>query len=333
MSERQEHTIGRNNYFDFVSGIAMLWIIVWHIFQHLKWNDTNMAAFFTFLALAWFFFRSGYFYQESRQPASQYVKGKFQRLFIPFVSWAFIGFIFYALYKIWEQSIPLYKICLDPFYYFFMYGSGGNGNLATWFLLSLFFVFILVYFIDKLKINKLVLSFPFIGALFSFLKIKLFLGLSNIFLATSFFEMGRCWNKYNGKISKKCTITLVIFVVFLSILLLTKYLSVIDFWTNTTISRNYLVAFLTTLLIMYLLVIISTLFKFPRILIVNFIGRHSMVFFVIHWIIINLWLNICKMTEWTISNELNFIILFVLIVGIGSVLVKPIEKNKYLFGK
>ena len=278
----------RNNAFDLLCGLCILRMVTLHVvcqvqLRQTPWWKVTMA--WTFFFMSFFFFKAGYFNKGITGDTRSYLLDRVRRLFVPYVSWGLIGFI-----------LSFFWLCLFPEHLdkaigkvrtFTWLESGltfGNGPL--WFLLSFFATYVLMHFIEKVRrLHWIVLFFPAIGYWLFKHGNPLWFFLDNVFCGTFFFYLGKMWHAVLGRTTRTCglLLSLILFVgfVFANIHLNGAYEMKTNFWQGT---------FWEVLLIMPLSLLgISGIFlslPTPRVPVVNYIGQHSMVFFVMHYPIV-----------------------------------------------
>lgn len=212
---------------DLIRPIAVLLIVVWHTFIIYQggWHEPEnyadvgaywwLAKFAIIFSLELFTFVSGYVFSfqntNKPKPFSVFVKGKARRLLLP-------GIVFSLLYILLItgvdniQSIP--KLCEDLIC--------GVGHL--WYLTMLFVVFILSYFIVRLKVRAVNLLMVVLFSIATIiLTIQLPFNISLILYYLPFFLIGYYFYQYRERINKKLKEggVFIVFAVFVITFLLT----------------------------------------------------------------------------------------------------------------
>lgn len=135
----------RQQYLDSVSGILIIYMILYHCMQWSNTYDslTSEMRWLSFF-MPWFFFKSGMFYRH--KSFVERARTGYKRLLRPYIFFSVLGFVvFFLCAFIRETSIK--QILKDSIHSQVMAGAT-IGNLALWFLLSLFCVqLIFQYFI------------------------------------------------------------------------------------------------------------------------------------------------------------------------------------------
>lgn len=148
----------RDTSLDAVCGLFIIWMIIGHAFQ---WSGTTDDSFYVygndvlFMFMPWFFYKSGMYYKQQANTKAAIIKWS-KKLLIPYIVYTIIGEL--ALWTMLYQQGTLNwrNIVLDPIIGIAFEGSAG-GNLALWFLLTLFLVKSIVALADKYKIKKVYL--------------------------------------------------------------------------------------------------------------------------------------------------------------------------------
>ncbi len=137
----------RQIYLDSVGGLLLIYMIVGHCCQwaHL-WDQFDRYTFWLGFFMPWFFFKGGMFYKPVTNRDA--VRASFRRLIVPFLWFTLIGTCVLWLKDIIGGTFTLMSIISQI--KCFLVSGAFSGNLALWFLLSLFCVRILFnYFYTK----------------------------------------------------------------------------------------------------------------------------------------------------------------------------------------
>lgn len=128
---------GRLYYLDAVGGILLIHMIIGHCCQ---WSQTFSVyqtwTYWLDFFMPWFFFKAGMFFKQ--RPVKDELGKSFRRLIIPYIYFSIIGtgLLWIKLCINGELSL---RDFLSPFRSILIAGST-PGNLALWFLLSLFVI-------------------------------------------------------------------------------------------------------------------------------------------------------------------------------------------------
>ncbi|WP_350628482.1 acyltransferase [Pseudoalteromonas sp. CAL260-MNA-CIBAN-0059] len=271
--------------FDIISGILILWMIVYHSFQWAELEGSmifhrllNLFYFF----MAWFYFKAGFLFNNEKPIKENLVSGV-TRLIIPMFFWFIIGYLLFIPYLVVIEGAPIWKLFIWPAYS--IISSGDTiGNSPLWFLLSLFIVRILLFFISRLSffsiLNIFLLS-VLVGWLGSYYSLQLPLGLISTPIGLAFslsgFLVGR---KIKIESKSKLSIVSVLLVTLLSFF----YGSYVDIHTNSLWFGDYFLYILSSIVLITFL--IPSLFFEVRS--ISWIGENSMIFLVSHWPIFTL---------------------------------------------
>jgi fucose 4-O-acetylase-like acetyltransferase len=326
----------RLKYFDLVSGLFMIQIIIMHILQFSE-NFADSIIFsslmhVSFFFMPWFYFKSGYLYTTPKISSKLYLKSKAKSLLLPFVLFTLIGFVLYFPFELMESKRSVARMLMSPGFAMIRWGNGGVGNEPIWFLLSLFFSLTGFFFLDKFKLKQLIVLFPFAGfGLYYFgLNISLPLGLSNVMLGIFFLYAGYV---FRNKVEKSKS---VIPVLWLSLIVYSAiqffWFSSLDMRINTVTSGNYFVYLLSALCGLVLIYFFGK--RIDYIKPINYIGENSMVYFVAHWPILFLIKNMMDVLGLKTSGYIFAGVLAVAGFALLPLCVKALAgRLKFLIGK
>ena len=278
----------RNYAFDLLCGLCILRMVMLHVIcqTHLRqtpwWRET-MA--WTFFFMSFFFFKAGYFNKGITGKTLPYLRDRIRRLFVPYLSWGIIGgIIAFAWLCLFPEGPSKAFSELGKFRW--LVGGLTFGNSPLWFLLSFFTTYVLMHFIERVRyLHWIVLLFPAIGYWLFLHGNPLWFYLSNIFCGTFFFYMGKVWRHILDRLTKHwalaISIVLCIGFVMANIYLHGEYEMKTNLWIGS-FWQVLLVMPLSLLGISGVLLSLPT----PRVPFVNYIGEHSMVYFVMHYPIV-----------------------------------------------
>lgn len=267
-------------YIDQISGLLIIYMIVYHILQWCDLNYINRSywmlplSFFMF----WFFYKSGMFYKE--KTCNEIIIGGGKKLMVPYVVYSIIGHILNCIRKVMMGDCNWIHYVLSPFKQIALEGAI-SGNAPLWFLPTLLIVQLLYTKMSQILRDEyiIILSLCTAWALFVF-KITQPLYLGNIALGVAVYAVGHFMKNLQFK-----NMTLVLSLVLYFIVLLFVP-SRIDFHTNDCGKGYYWLAIVFSL---SGCVVVNNLFKkFPYSSFKFFenIGRCSMNLYVQHWPII-----------------------------------------------
>lgn len=333
----------RNHAFDFLCGICIIRMVSLHTIQVCghrfdTWFDTLMC--WSFYFMCFFFFKAGYFNKTVSGDTRAYILDKSKRLLIPYACWGLISFIHYAAFIPFE--IDRYKHPIDPMEWNHLWDTSAVwGNIPLWFLFSFWASYVMVHLIKKIHIIKpisvfqtlIILLCPLISYLMYRLDNPLPMSLNNVFMGIFFFNLGRTWHWVIDHLSRKQSL-----ILSCSLIILFCVSNV--FWhgeyqmLHNEFTGNPLGAFFNTTFI--LLGLSGLLLKYPlrRVPVINFIGQHSMVYFVTHYIILQFYRLIHIVNGRGIYGRYDdFVILILVTFCICSWLVPYVEAVPWLSGR
>lgn len=333
----------RNHTFDFLCGICIIRMICMHTLTFCghrsdEWWLDIMA--WTYFFMCFFFFKAGYFNKTVSGDTKQYVKDKAKRLLVPYVSWGLIGFFVYAFYIPFE--INKYGHTIETMEWSHLWRTSAiYGNDPVWFLFSFFSAYVLVHLIKKIHIVKpisvfqtlVILACPFLSYWLWTQDNPLPMSLSNVFMGVFFFNLGRLWRWVIDRLGRRNTL------IFCSVLIAIFIVSNILWHGEYTMSTNKFTgnpwgAFFNTMII--LLGLSGLLLKLPmkRVPVINYIGQHSMVYFVAHYPIMEFYRFTHIVNGHSIFGNMDdFVVLVVFVFCICSWLVPYVESVPLLSGR
>jgi len=333
----------RNHTFDFLCGICIIRMITLHTITFCghkqdDWWSAVMA--WTFFFMCFFFFKAGYFNKTVSGNSKEYIKDKAKRLLIPYVSWGTIGFIIYAIYI--PGQINRYHHTIETMEWSHLWTTSAFwGNEPLWFLMSFFCAYVLVHFMKKVQIVKpisvfqsvILATFPIISFLLWKNDNPMFLRLNNVFMGVFFFYLGRGWRWCLEKLSREraiaiCSAMIIVFIIS-NIVWHGEYIMS----TNRFEGDPY-AAFVNTVIILTGLSGLLIKLDMPRVPIINYIGQHSMVYFVAHYPLLQFY----RFTHIVYGRSIygrwdDFIILMVFVFVFCTWLVPYVEKVPWLSGR
>lgn len=322
----------RNHTFDFLCGLCILRMILLHVVSMCGhrgdfWMGKVMA--WSFFFMCFFFFKAGYFNKTVAGNSLEYCKDKFRRLMIPYFVWGAIGsIIFFGFHFLWPNDIKIYFEPSHIWQYSHFY-----GNPPCWFLFSFFVSYVAIHFINKVKyLQWIILLFPFVSYWLYTLHNPLWLSLNNVFMGLYCFFLGKIWHLLQQKLSRSwmfiISIILFAFFVYGNRYNHGEYDMSLNKWVNQPWGAGINVTFA-------LCGISGLLMLLPqrRIPFINFIGEHSMVFFVAHYPLIFLYRFIHRLNHHSIQNYADMVILLIFILAFCAFLVPHVEKVGWLSGR
>ena len=338
----------RNHAFDFLCGLCILRMILLHTvsmcgFRSEFWFGKLMG--WTFFFMSFFFFKAGYFNKGIVLNYHSYITDRTRRLLIPYFVWGTIGTIIYFSFLVFVPALhpTLGKLRWSHVYML----SHFYGNPPCWFLFSFFWSYIVIGTVNKLHLHKvynlLVPTFPFISYYLFTMKNPLWFSLDNIFMGLFFFQLGHWWRLLQNSQGKKSILGIPIThltLVIISCLLIAEFIyfnkhchGQYDMSLNKWVGRPWGAGINATCALVGISGLMLTIVKY-RIPIINYIGEHSMVFFVVHYPIIFIYRFTCIAFGHNIRHHwYDCVILTILILIVCRLLVPYIERVPWLSGR
>ena len=333
----------RNHTFDFLCGICIIRMITLHTISFCghkgdDWWKEVMA--WSFFFMCFFFFKAGYFNKTVSGNIKAYITEKAKRLLIPYLVRGTIGFIIYAIFLPFE--IDRYHQPIEPMEWNHLWETSSFwGNEPVWFLFSFFSAYVLVHLIKKIHIVKpisvfqtvVILACPFISYWMWTLDNPLPMSLSNVPMGVFFFNMGRSWRWLIERMGRRPTLilssVLILAFIILNILWHGEYVM-----SANRFEGESLAAFVNTVIILLGLSGFFLKLHLGRVPVVNYIGEHSMVYFMVHYPILQFYRLIHISFGHSIYGHWDdFIVLLVFVFSICTWLVPYVEKVPWLSGR
>ena len=326
----------RSHAFDLLCGLCILRMVTLHVITTTQtekvywWRD---IMFWTFFFMSFFFFKAGYFNKGVTGKALPYLRERVRRLLFPYISWGIIGGVLAFFWLSLFPEGPSKAIAAVSEFRWYI-GGLTFGNAPLWFLLSFFTTYVLMHFIERVRyLHWIVLLFPLIGYWLFLHDNPLWCYLNNIFCGTFFFYMGKVWRYVHDRFDKR--VVLVVSILFCigfvlaNIYLHGEYKMRPNVWVGP-IWQALLIIFLS--LCGFSGVLLSL--PMPRIPFINYVGEHSMVYFVMHYPVILSFAYIRILLGHDIRQSTPDIIAM-LIIGFGlcTLAVPFVERVPWLSGR
>ena len=262
-----------------ISGILIIHMILYHIFQWSEMN--NILSTYWMLPLSffmfWFFYKSGMFYKE-RRPVEVLLGGG-KKLMIPFIVFSLVGHLLQCVKMFVRGDTNWVHYILSPIKQVVLSGSVG-GNLPLWFLPSLLAVQLMYTWLHKYVRDEwfVLLSLTVAYALHA-MNVSEPLYIGNVSLGLAVFSFGHMMRElqYKRLVFVSCGI------VYLLLLILS--VGSIDFRVNGVGKEGYLLPVLFSLCGC---IVINNLFRKGRwkIGVLKYVGERAMSFYVLHWLVL-----------------------------------------------
>ena len=346
----------RNHTFDFLCGICIIRMMCNHAISMCGLRNDKILGItwyelmsWTFFFMCFFFFKAGYFNKTKKASSNTdikeeannnattttkvYIIDKIKRLLVPYISWTIIGssiyFGFILLFPyIHNSQMPSFS--WDHLWK----TSHAYGNGPVWFLMSFFTAYIVIHFIQKVRwIKWTIFLYPFISYWLYTIDSPLPLSLDNVFLGIFFFFLGRVWKVFMQWLGRTRTIIISSVLIILFIIGNIYFHGEYTMSTNTWDGNIWGIIINTTSILCGLAGLLMSL-PLPRIPWINYIGEHSMVYFVSHYPMIYFMMLTYKAgyVDWKHNWAICIIMMIVLFIAC-SWLVPYVERVPWLSGR
>ncbi len=326
----------RNHTFDFLCGLCIIRMVMLHVFQQTGYNQDawwKEVMDWSFYLMCFFFFKAGFFNHSVRGDTREYLADRTKRLLVPYITCGLIGVCLFWIFHYFEGNI--YSINPLPFQWSHVWRvSDFYGNPPMWFLLSFYVVYILVHFIEKAKVLRaLVVLFPVVGYVLYTWGNPLWLSLNNVFMGIFFFYLGREWRKMNMRLGRRKMFALSVVLVAVFVVGNIQWHGVYTMHTND-FTGNPWGAIVNSVVIVCGLSGLLLSLRLPRIPFVNYIGEHSMVYFVLHYPILFFYKNLSTCFRQSMVGHVNDVVFALLLVFIACTWLVPyFEATPLLSGR
>lgn len=340
----------RNHAFDLLCGICIIRMITLHVtsacgFGQEDWWTPVMQ--WSYFFMSFFFFKAGYFNRTVSGDSKAYLKDKFKRLMVPYLVWGTIGNIIYFFFTTFildprnslVRQIDIKHLWTTSQFY---------GNIPCWFLFSFFMAYVVAHFISKVpplfsvtlfgrkrnfKIHWFIFLLPFLSYWLYTKGNPLWFSFNNVFIGIYLFYLGRVWHFAIEKMGENVTLAVsgILFAVFICLngVFAGKYTMSDNVWEG----NPYIVVLNITLALCGISGLLLSI-RTPRVPVLNYIGEHSMVFFVAHYPILMFYKMIRSANVRTLRSHWDdYTILLLLLFGVCFLLVPYVEKVPFLSGR
>ncbi len=329
-------TTERNHTFDFLCGIAILRMLLNHITSmcglgRMEWWQS--VYFWSYFLLCFFFFKSGYFNKSLRGDTGQFLLGKAGALLVPYVTWGAIGCAnFWLMASLAQLRYHHYIETVTPDHIWLT--SGVVGNAPLWFLMSFFVTYVVMRFVSRCRwLQPLTVLLPVVSWWLYTNGNPLWLSLNNIFMCIFLFQLGHWWRQLSARLGRGWLFVLsaVLLGLFaaLNVLCHGEYNVSQNLWQG-----NPLVVCLLLSLVLCGLSGVLLAARLPRVPIINYVGQHSMVYFVAHYPMLVFYRYVHIIFGHSLQGRWDdFILLLIVVPIVCSWLVPYVERVPWLSGR
>lgn len=310
------------------------------------WKEVMQWSYFF---MSFFFFKAGYFNKSVTTLSSrEYIMDKAKRLVVPYIMAGVIGnAIFFAFYPILDRKYNGFPMQLECSHMWET--SEFYGNIPVWFLFSFFVAYVAIHFMEKLRHSLFARRFsprttywsslfyivlPAVGYWLYTLDNPLWMSLNNVFLGVFFFELGRAWRRLLCIWSKQTTIIISSTMVMWFLVGNIVWHDASYTMSSNTFYGDFAITMVNMVAILCGLSGLLIASQMPRVPWINYIGEHSMVFFISHYPMLYFYKFIHLCFGRSIYNRADdALILFPAVFMICAWLVPYIESVPILSGR
>lgn len=340
----------RNHTFDFLCGLCIIRMVTLHVFQvtgfiGYPWWKEVME--WTFYLMSFFFFKAGYFNKSVSGNTVAVIKDRSKRLLLPYLTCGLIGSVlFWVFHFLLEGSYTR-----NPVYFVWSHVyrvSDFFGNPPIWFLFSFYMMYLSVHFIEKVckpldrprqrfrllgYAHYLVLAFPLLSYWLYLEGNPLWMSLNNLPMGIFFFYLGHWWRILLTHFGRRRMF--VVSAVMVGAFVVGNILCHGEYSMHSNLFTGHpLGAVVNTVLIVCGLSGLLLSLRLPRIPVINFIGQHSMVFFVLHFPIIFIYRNTARLMHTGMRGSLpDTLMMLLLAFGFCFLITPYFERIPWLSGR
>lgn len=291
---------------DSLAGLLIVYMIVFHCLQNAGLHDSFLYVWtrrFLYFFMAWFYFKAGMFHKIKAE--KEILKNSVRRFIRPYVAFTLLAHLFCCLNYAAKGDFNIIHYTLSPFKQIVLF-EAISWNLPLWFLISLFVVKNIFNIWSLLFNPEILLVFGIIASLTSNNSQINPIFIQNIALGLFFYACGYCL----GKIKLNRLFYAIFYIVYVWAILHPSY---VDFRANIIDAKtSYFQWIVVTIvgILLYNWLFLTT----PPILqknIFSMIGRESMFFYCVHWIIIMIVKNCIEFSNWNFSDVQLFFFLII----------------------
>lgn len=340
----------RNHAFDFLCGICIIRMMMLHMTGMCGFGNSEVwrtIMHWSFYFMSFFFFKAGYFNKTVDGNSREFIMKKAHQLMIPYFVWGLIGNLVYCTFA-WFVLDPRNVMVKTMEWPHVWQTSGFYGNGPCWFLFSFFVAYVAMHLIGRcpsvafpltpkrsfrLKLHWIVLVFPFISYWLFTIGNPLWLSLNNVFWGIFLFFLGRVWRVAIERLRPRRMI--VLSIAMLVVFAVLNYFDDGEYvMSDNTWKGDFWITFPKIMLSICGLSGLLLSVKMPRVPIINYIGQHSMVFFVAHYPLITFYKMLKSANVRTLSGHADDLILMAMLAfAICAWLVPYVEKVPWLSGR
>lgn len=269
----------RNNSLDASCGLMITYMIYGHICLWCNVPQIETAPKLLFFFMPWFFFKSGMYFRP--KTFTDTVVGCCRRLLIPYLIFSIIGQIVFSIMWLVDGRTPLMDYFIRPIRTLIHEGAV-VGNSPLWFLFTLCIVKLVFELsaMKGIKMTYILWSSLLVSYILNYIGFHDYFYIANASTGCLFFASG-----YILK-DKQYSKWYIILFVCIYILYVYFYPSYFDFRSNTIDNNSYIFCILACI---GGIIAVNNIFRFlGGLKFLNDIGKNSMTYYVIHWIVLGL---------------------------------------------
>ena len=309
----------RLDYFDLSRGIAIILVMLGHIYK----NESNIIRIWLYsFHLPIFFIISGslaQYFSYKKYTIKEYFAKKLKNLFVPYIIFSFINAVFYLLYS----------YLLDDFSKELIYSTvikiiTLRGLCGTWFLPCLFGCEMIFFILNKIFREERYVKFIILCLfIFSFSNMfsedSLMCVFIRMFTATGFFAVGYYMYNFIEKVKPKTSYILLLLILNI---IMTIYNGHVEIYL--ILYKNPLIYVINSIIGSFMVILLCKKIKKQKFL--SFMGRNSLIVLVTHFIIVNMLITVYLKILGSINEYVDGFIILIISIFIEIIVIKVYNK-------
>lgn len=322
--ETKERKTKRQTHIDLIAGILIIHMILGHCIQSTNMREIKLYQYMNalYFFMPWFFFKSGMFYTHKSKSLNKEIISEGKKLLYPFFTFSLIGYFINLIFLANSANFNLKTLIISPLAELIYCGSL-SSNAPLWFLLSLFLTYTIFSILYSLHIPPILIAILgfIIASFFYQQEINYPRYIANSSSGLFFYAMG-----YILKEKQYIDVFFYLSSIIYILVAMNGFIN-IDMNYNVAVEGNYFIWYPVSIAgIITLNNLISKLHI--RIKWLSSVGKHSMNYYISHWIVISIF---CKMI-FPFNNYYKLLLLIVTCIIILPIINKLLmtEKGKKL---
>ena len=278
----------RKDYLDTISGIFILFMVILHWKEHLLWLNPlyQFLECFLYFFMAWFFFKSGFVFNNTRN-FSETMRGSIRRLLVPYFIYSVLGYAIWGIRLLLENNLHINYLYIWVAEIIWKGAIWTNGPL--WYLIGLFIIRLLYSLIGNNQRYVLLCTVAMCAIAIAMHNYRVDIPIMcyNIPLGAFFFGLGLILSKYDSLLKNRTIIYLCSTIFIFAMMVCPSTVSVYE---NKLCQGYYSVWLFSSF--SGIVLFLNLFKKLPTCVPLCWVGRHTMPILVFHMPIMSVYLII-----------------------------------------